>query len=322
MAIRKRTNKHQFDVCLSFAGEDREFVRKVAEELRNKGVRVFFDEYEQLELWGKDLYEHLDDIYKNAARYCVIFVSRHYAKKVWTNHERRSAQARALQENQEYILPARFDNTPIPGLRETVGYIDLRKHTPQSFADQIRVKIGGPLRLEYLPPVPDRLFEMLGAEAEEDRSKASEIAHVFLFTLKRMSKDERRLLFAFFRFGCPHELPQNVHINVDFLRRITKFAPTKVSRLLGGLSSLGFSTTSREDRETPGSLDTNEMWVLEWHDLTTPGRHGTMIAHAMIWGATRDYCEKHGLVALERLDFSQLASSTAVMDDHIAKPNN
>jgi hypothetical protein len=66
-------------------------------------------------LWGKDLYEHLDWIYQKAARYCVLFASEAYANKVWTTHERRSAQARALQSNQEYVLPVRFDDTEIPG---------------------------------------------------------------------------------------------------------------------------------------------------------------------------------------------------------------
>ena len=89
---------HEYDVCLSFAGEDRDYVRRVASELKRKGVRVFYDEYEEVDLWGKDLYVHLDDIYKNAARYCVLFVSQHYAKKLWTNHERRSAQERASKK--------------------------------------------------------------------------------------------------------------------------------------------------------------------------------------------------------------------------------
>lgn len=127
------TRKHrdgsafEFDVCLSFAGEDRPYVDSVAQELRSKGVRVFYDEYERTRLWGKDLFQHLDDVYQNAARYCVLFASKHYAEKIWTNHELQSAQARALRENREYILPARFDDTKIPGLRGTVGHIDLKK---------------------------------------------------------------------------------------------------------------------------------------------------------------------------------------------------
>src|SRR3954465_9279277 len=132
----------EYDICLSFAGEDRDYVRKVAQSLRAGGVRVFFDEYQQAELWGKDLFSHLDDIYRNLAHYCVLFVSRHYAERVWTNHERASAQARAIQENSEYILPARFDATEIPGLRSTIGYIDLNKVAPDILSSLIIKKLG------------------------------------------------------------------------------------------------------------------------------------------------------------------------------------
>jgi hypothetical protein len=46
----------QYDVCLSFAGEDRAYVKQVADALNVKGVRVFYDKYETAELWGKELY--------------------------------------------------------------------------------------------------------------------------------------------------------------------------------------------------------------------------------------------------------------------------
>ncbi len=64
-----------YDVCLSFVGEDRDYVKAVAEALRRRAVRVCYDEYEQAELWGKDLYSHLDEVYRAAARYCVVFIS-------------------------------------------------------------------------------------------------------------------------------------------------------------------------------------------------------------------------------------------------------
>lgn len=59
---------------------------------RRQGVRVFYDEYFKSTLWGQDLYEHLDFIYRRASGHCVIFASKEYADSVWTNHERRSAQ--------------------------------------------------------------------------------------------------------------------------------------------------------------------------------------------------------------------------------------
>jgi hypothetical protein len=49
------SDSYAYDVCLSFAGENREYVEATAAELRKRGVRVFYDKYEQAELWGKDL---------------------------------------------------------------------------------------------------------------------------------------------------------------------------------------------------------------------------------------------------------------------------
>src|SRR5262245_31136756 len=115
-------SEREFDVCLSFAGEDREYVDRVAAELRSAGVRLFYDAYEDVDLWGKDLYQHLDAVYRHKARYCVAFFSAAYAAKVWTKHELKSAQTRAFEENREYILPARFDDTEIPGVPKTVKY--------------------------------------------------------------------------------------------------------------------------------------------------------------------------------------------------------
>jgi hypothetical protein len=54
----------EYDVVLSFAGEDRKYVEKTADILRQAGVKVFYDLYEDTKLWGKDLYQHLDNIYQ------------------------------------------------------------------------------------------------------------------------------------------------------------------------------------------------------------------------------------------------------------------
>jgi len=131
----------QYDVALSFAGEDREYVDQVANYLRRKGVNVFYDKYEKVDLWGKDLYEHLSDVYQNKARFTVIFISRHYAEKLWPRHERKNAQARAFRESKEYILPARFDDTAVPGLPETISYLDIRKMPPADCAEAICEKL-------------------------------------------------------------------------------------------------------------------------------------------------------------------------------------
>ena len=135
-------SKFNYDVAFSFAGEDREYVAKVAEVLHQLGVKIFYDDYERANLWGKDLYSHLDEVYRKKSKYCVIFISKHYKRKLWTNHERISAQAKAFKSRKEYILPAKFDDTEILGIRPTQGYIDLRQILPDDLARIIARKIG------------------------------------------------------------------------------------------------------------------------------------------------------------------------------------
>src|SRR6267142_6778518 len=120
------TDTFQYDVALSFAGEDRAVAEALAQVLVDARVRVFYDKYEEATLWGKDLYQHFQTVYRDTARYCVVLISTAYARKLWTRHELRQAQERAFRERQEYILPLRLDDTELPGMNSTVGFLDLR----------------------------------------------------------------------------------------------------------------------------------------------------------------------------------------------------
>lgn len=131
----------RYDVALSFAGENRTYVHEVAKLLKDAGVSVFYDEFERADLWGKNLIEHLADVYGKNSRFVVMFISKEYVEKAWTTHERRHAQERALVAQAEYILPARFDDTPVPGMTTAVSFQDLRHTTPAELALLIVAKI-------------------------------------------------------------------------------------------------------------------------------------------------------------------------------------
>ncbi|MDE2726300.1 MAG: TIR domain-containing protein [Gemmatimonadota bacterium] len=135
------TDEFEYDIALSFAGEDRAVVERIATELKNRGIHVFYDKFERAALWGKTLYEHLADLYSKRAKFCVIFVSQSYKDKLWTRHERQAAQERAFKENREYILPVRLDDTELPGLHSTVGYLDLREVSEQEIIDSAIEKV-------------------------------------------------------------------------------------------------------------------------------------------------------------------------------------
>lgn len=133
--------RREYDVALSFAGEDREYVEEVAKHLVNLDVTVFYDRYETAELWGEDLAVHLGNIYSRDSHFVVMFSSRHYAEKAWPNHERQHALARHLEGQTGRILPVRIDDSEIPGVPSTVGYLDARAVSPDKLAELIRQKV-------------------------------------------------------------------------------------------------------------------------------------------------------------------------------------
>ena len=132
----------RWDVALSFAGAQRDYVGQVAEALKARGLRCFYDADEKVELWGKHLAEALPATYSEDAAVVVVFISADYVAGDWTRTESQAMFARAVRERREYVLPGRFDDTPLPGLLPDVATVDLRTVTPQQFADIIVDKLA------------------------------------------------------------------------------------------------------------------------------------------------------------------------------------
>lgn len=132
----------EYDVALSFAGEDRVIAEKCAALLKSEGVSVLLDEYVPARGSGNDTIDHLVNLYSRKARYCVLFVSQHYPLKAWTAAERMDVQQRALRDANEYILPLHLDDTQIPGLMQAAGYMDLRQHPIEEMVDVLAQKVA------------------------------------------------------------------------------------------------------------------------------------------------------------------------------------
>ena len=144
----------QWDVVLSFAGAQRGYVEQVAGALKARGVRCFYDDDEQIDLWGKYLAEELPAIYSERAAAAVVFISAEYAARDWTRLERRAALSRAVRERQEYVLPA---GSTTPRCWTDIATVDLRPRTPQEFAAMIAAKLA---TLGITSPGPGRRREL------------------------------------------------------------------------------------------------------------------------------------------------------------------
>jgi hypothetical protein len=249
----------------------------------------------------------------------VLFVSASFSRKVWTNHERPAAQERAIKENREYILPARFDDTPVPGLRGTIGHIDLRAVKPQDLAKMVAKKLGARQRSDYLPPLPDLLFRSYVSEygGEVDLDAVHDSANHFLEALRRTNQQEREAVIQLFLNACTAELPDNVHINTDLLARVTGLSEGKLVRLFAGLRSLGFYSRSFKRGKGKRHMGEDRIVALEWHDMyVDSGVEGnaTDVAFHVMNAKDFSHCDECALATLRRLDFSHLSSSTLSME--------
>jgi hypothetical protein len=147
--------EYRFDVALSFAGAERSFAQALAAILVANGISVFFDELFESEIWGQNLVEYLGDVYSQRAKYCLIFISKQYCERVYTNVERRSALDRAITGRSEYILPVVTDDAWPIGIPRATAYLDLRQKSLVTIAELLVKKIRGPSAPARLTLPPD-----------------------------------------------------------------------------------------------------------------------------------------------------------------------
>lgn len=210
----------------------------------------------------------------------------------------------------------RFDDTEVPGLRPTVAYIDGRTTRPTELAKLISEKLGPRVGEKFFPPEPDKLFEALNATTLEVRDSVERIARSFMQTLIRMTVDERKLVAHLFVEGCRTQLPNNVHVSLDIVRRDLGIAPSEVIERIRAMTSLGFEQEIRPDADHGG-----DVLVVRWVDTMRYDdglteelslERATEIAVRMLdVGAGDEGCKRCAEQCLEALDFSLLVSSTS-----------
>lgn len=139
---RIREMKYNYDVALSFAGENRTYVEKIFTLLKIRQVRVFYDNEKRSELWGEDLPTKLDEIYRTDTKFCIVFCSEYYPKKKWAVLESKSYKVAQMETGRyDYILPVLLDDTEVPGILKTQGHLDARKLSPEEIVDAFITKL-------------------------------------------------------------------------------------------------------------------------------------------------------------------------------------
>jgi hypothetical protein len=134
----------EFEVLLSFAGPERVYARAIHAICSASGIRTFLDEEFQHEIWGKNLVEYLDEMYRERGAFCVVLISHEYCERAYTKVERRAAFDRMIQQAGEYLLPVRVDDAWPQGLPKATAHLDLRIQGVVGVCESLVRKIRGP----------------------------------------------------------------------------------------------------------------------------------------------------------------------------------
>lgn len=250
-----------------------------------------------------------------------MFISKYYAKKLWTNHERRNAQARAFESNKEYILPVRFDNTKITGILPTTGYLNLSTIPPRKLAELIKEKIGRKLRKNFIPDDFDKLFEQLSITDSSQQAEIHRLVDLFFGNLELMTEREREVLFIASINSCPSGPPENIHINLDYLSRIVKMSKNEIISLFSRLECLQFRFTisrGKGNRKRKSHLHSEENLLTIKFEPTTVSFTGnaTFIVYEVFKCIESQLCPNCASDAVKRLDFSILSSFAGFPEKH------
>jgi tetratricopeptide (TPR) repeat protein len=142
-------NPRRFAVALSFPGEYRDFISKVADSLAHKlgKERILYDKYHEAEFARPNLDVHLPNLYSTESELIAIFLCNEYKKKRWCNLEWRSIRQLIATADEDRIMFLSFDNVgaiPEIGIYDGDGYVSIGARSPDQIADLILQRCGPP----------------------------------------------------------------------------------------------------------------------------------------------------------------------------------
>jgi hypothetical protein len=141
---RTASSEKRFLVALSFSGERRSIVKEVAEQVASSigSDRVLYDEYYKAEFARPDLDTYLQRLYHNESELIVVFLCSDYDRKEWCGLEWRAIRDIIKRRRTESVMLFRFDNTEIPGLFSTDGYVWIGDQSAKQLSQLILQRLG------------------------------------------------------------------------------------------------------------------------------------------------------------------------------------
>ncbi len=144
-----KESQKRFRVALSFAGEKRDFVAKVAAILANHfgEAAVLYDKFKahEADFARPDLDVYLPNLYRTQSELIVLFLCEDYAKKRWCRLEWRFTRQMIVTADQKRIMFLSFDSigtVPEIGILDGDGYVPIAARSPDEIAELILIRLA------------------------------------------------------------------------------------------------------------------------------------------------------------------------------------
>lgn len=137
--FREVPQDYEFDFALSFAGENRDLARHIAESLETLDANVFFDEHYEANYLGRTWSKEFLRIFGSASRLVVCLLDKHHKNKIWPTFERECFEPRVADAE---VIPIFLDDTAFPGIpKDTIGIKYAWKPQDPGWRDEVIDKI-------------------------------------------------------------------------------------------------------------------------------------------------------------------------------------
>lgn len=137
--FRNDEKEYEFDIAISFAGENRQLAKFIAEQFEILDAQVFFDEHYEVNFLGKAWSEQFKRIFSNDSRLVVCLLDKYHKDKLWPTFERECFLPRV---DEGAVIPIYLDDTKFVGIpSDIVGityHFDLSK---QGWQDEVTNEI-------------------------------------------------------------------------------------------------------------------------------------------------------------------------------------
>jgi len=185
-------NPKTYDVFISHASEDKEFVRQLAIALQSLGVSVWYDEF-SLRL-GVSLSGSIDKGIASS-RFSLVVISQHFIKKFWPQRELGGLITREIEEGR-VIIPIWYGIT----LQQLVNF-------SPTLADKVAVQTEGrtskDISFQILQEVRPDLYAKY-SPAELERIASGEALRDLQREIDRVRKDLEEVREELAEYRCPY----------------------------------------------------------------------------------------------------------------------